>query len=181
MWCGQRSRLTYQIQRGVEHADRFRAALADIHGKLDRKDWERTAAAFMHCGWLTDCESARSALTRPVLGKIADKRLAIEIAALQQSLWRKPGELIGRPELEEKRPDETTDSARWIDTAVMTVGCFTKLMGPEVMMRALQSNKWCLAQPHESLRIKLRKQQQRKKQPIRETSAPDGTEEECAE
>ena len=75
---------TYNIQCAVESGDIIRAGIADMHGKLDHRNWEASDAAFMHAVWLTDCESARAALMRPVQGKMSDKRLGIEVASLRQ-------------------------------------------------------------------------------------------------
>ena len=38
---------TYQLSAVVESADLIRAAIADVHGALDRKQWETTAPEFM--------------------------------------------------------------------------------------------------------------------------------------
>ena len=152
---------TYNIQYAVESGDIIRAGLADIFGKLDRTDWEATAASFMHAVWFTDCESARAALMRPVQGKMADKRLGIEVASLRQSLWRSPGETVGLPNLDEKRPSDTTDSIRWIDTDIMLADPLTKAMTGEKLIEAMRTNKWDLSQPIESLAKKRIKQAQR--------------------
>ena len=39
------------------------------------------------------------------MSKITDRRLGIEVAALRQSLWRKPGEELGAC-LEDERPSQ---------------------------------------------------------------------------
>ena len=65
---------TYRLQLGVESGDLLRAALADMHGILQRKHWETTAAAWCHMAWYTVCDSTVQALLRPVQAKIADKR-----------------------------------------------------------------------------------------------------------
>ncbi len=49
---------TYQLQLNVEAGDIIRAALADMFGKLNRKQWESSAAAFCQHVWFTDCWSA---------------------------------------------------------------------------------------------------------------------------
>ena len=72
---------TYQMQLGVEHADILRAGIADMYGKLDRDNWAASASKFCQNIWITDCKSTSTSLLRPVLGRIADKRLAIEVAA----------------------------------------------------------------------------------------------------
>ena len=55
-------------------------------------DREADAAAFMKLVWVWGCDSVVSGLNRLVFGKIQDKRLGIELAAMRQSLWRVPGE-----------------------------------------------------------------------------------------
>ena len=152
---------TYNIQYAVESGDIIRAGLADIFGRLDHMDWEAIAAAFMHAEFFTDCESARAALMRPVHGKMAAKRLGIEVASLRQSLWRSPGETVGVPHIDEKRPTETTDSIHWIDTDIMLADPLTKAMTGEKLIEAMRTNKWNLSQPIESLAKKRIKQAQR--------------------
>ena len=75
---------TYNIQYAVESGDIIRAGIADMRGKLHPRDWEASAAAFMHAVRLTDSESASVALMRPGQGKMSDKRLGIEVASLRQ-------------------------------------------------------------------------------------------------
>ena len=95
----------------------------------------------------TDCESARAVLMRPVQGKMADKRLGIEVASLRQGLWRSPGETVGLPHIDEKRPTETTDSIRWIDTDIMLADPLTKAMTGEKLIEAMRTNKWTCHSP----------------------------------
>ena len=95
---------------------------------------------------------------RPVQGKMSDKRLGIEVASLRQSLWRIPGEIVGLPGLDEKRPEETTDSIRWIDTDIMLADPRTKSMASDKLTEALRTNKCDIAQPMESLQRKRIKQ-----------------------
>ena len=98
---------------------------------------------------------------RPVQGKMPDKQLGIEVASLRQSLWRIPGEIVGLPGLDEKRPEETTDSIWWIDTDIMLADPLTKRMTSDKLTEALRTNKLDLAQPIESLQKKRIKQSQR--------------------
>ena len=74
---------TYNIQYAVESGDIIRAGIADMHGKLDHRNWEALAAAFMHAVWFADCESAIAAFMRPVQGNMSDNRLVIEVASLR--------------------------------------------------------------------------------------------------
>ena len=153
---------TYGLTLGVEEGDRLRAAIADLHGKLDYSKWEASAAAFMPQMWYTDCRSVRDSLIRPVFMKMSDKRLSIEIAGLRQNLWREPGESIGNPQLKDELPANATDMIRWIDTDVMIADPMTKTMEPIKLCAFLDSNLWDLEQPLESILKKRSKQTSRR-------------------
>ena len=154
---------TYQLQLTVEQGDCIRACIADLNGVLDRRNWEASAAAFKHAVWLTDCNSCNSALLRPVQGKTTDKRLGIEVAALRQNLWRVPGQLVGMPWLDEDKPEDTTDSSRWIDTSVMLCDAFTKKMSAQFMVDAMRTGVWNIKQPEDAAAGKKLKSQSRAK------------------
>lgn len=153
----------YAMQAGVEAGDILRAAIADLKGQLDMKDWQASSTLSIPQIWLTDCKSVEQALSRPVLAKITDKRLAIEISSLRQSLWRRPGGPLADPLYEDARPTETTDRVLWIDTDVMIADPLTKVMDPIKLQTALDTNYWSLVQPVESLAKKRAKQAQRRK------------------
>ena len=153
---------SYALQNGVESGDIIRAAIAYMYGVIGR-DWEADAAAFMKHVWVSDCESVVSALQRPVLGKIQDKRLGIELAAMRQSLWRTPGTAKGDPRMDDEKPTDVTDIVYWVDTDVMLADPLTKKMDAKKMWDALDSNYWDMKQPIESLRKKRLKQEQRRK------------------
>ena len=67
------------------------------------------------------------------MGNITDRRLAIEVAALRQSLWRRPGQPLGDDTVEDERPpeDQAADVIRWIDTDIMLVDPLSKAMSAE--------------------------------------------------
>ena len=103
------------------------------------------------------------------MGKVTDRRLAIEVAALRQSLWRWPGQELGDDNVEDERPPEgqAADVVRWVDTDVMLVDPMTKAMSSEKLYAALDSNSWSLEQPIESFLKKRAKQAERRKTPLR--------------
>ena len=114
--------------------------------------------------WITDCQSTQTSLARPVMNKIADKKLGIELASMRQSLWRKKGEKIGETDADDLPTiGEATDIVYWVDTDVMIADCLTKLMNPEKLIEAIETNYWDLRQPIASLQKKRHKQQQRRK------------------
>ena len=61
----------------------------------------------------------------------------------------------------EKKPADTTDSVRWIDTDIMLADPLTKTMSASKLEEALRTNRWDLMQPIESLQKKRIKQKQR--------------------
>ena len=154
---------TYQMTYGVEHMDHLRAAMASMFGDLDMRDWERTASMKLQAVLFTDCDSSVQALLRPVLGRITDKRLSIELAGLRQSIWRTRGDRIGISAIADELPtlENATDVVRWIDTDVMIADCLTKLMDATKLMESL-NNYWSCKQPIESLMKKRTKQAQRR-------------------
>ena len=113
--------------------------------------------------WVSDCDSVVSALNRLILGKIQDKRLGIELAAMRQSLWRSPGKSKGDPRMDDERSENVTDVVLWVDTDVMLADPLTKKMEAITRWEALSSNYWDMKQPVESLRKKRLKQEQRRK------------------
>ena len=149
---------SYQLTEVVEAADLIRAAIADAHGQLDRKNWENSAASWCKSQWLTDCKSCADSLHNPVARGI-DKRLGIELASLRQFIWRRRlHDLADCRLLEELPPDEErTDMCRWIDTTVMSCDCLTKAMPEDYLMKILDTNSWNVAQTTEAKATKLRK------------------------
>ena len=81
-----RSTLSRNIPNGA--ADQLQAAIADMFEPLSRKQWEIEATSAIQLVWVTDCDSSRSALVQPTMGKPTDKRLGITIASLRQAIWR---------------------------------------------------------------------------------------------
>lgn len=153
----------YSLQAGVEEGDRIRAAICDIFNQLDRKRWERSASKFMKQVWFSDCRSVVDSLLNPCAAKPADKRLSIELASMRQSLWRTPGERERDPFLQDERPRETTDELGWIDMEVMITDPLTKIMDPVKLVQALETNRWNVEQPINSVIVKKAKQLQRRK------------------
>ena len=154
---------TYQMELGVDAADQLRAAIADIFEPLPRKQWVIEATSAIQLVWVTDCDSSRSALVRPTMGKPTDKRLGITIASLRQAIWRRRGEAIGAPMVTDTLPSssDATDVCRWVDTDCMLADALTKQMSPEKLVAAIDTNTWSLDQPIERKVRKRDKQRQR--------------------
>ena len=82
---------TFGLTRASEAGIRLRAAIVDMKGKLDWRNWVESAANEMgHC-WMTDCDSLYEHL-RPRLNTIENKRLQIDLATLRQQIEERGGE-----------------------------------------------------------------------------------------
>ena len=108
--------------------------------------------------WMTDCQSLHDHLTFPVLTKVSDKRLSIDLTAMRQILWElEDGEL--RDELGKKDPDQL----RWIDTSTMLCDCLTKDMQSDDLRKAIETNVIDLQASDHSIMSKMMKQKQRRR------------------
>ena len=132
---------TYQMELGVEAADQLRAAFADMFEPLSIKQWKIEATSAIQLVRVTDCDSSRSALVRPTMGKPTDKRLGITIASLRQAIWRRRGEAIGAPMVTDILPSsDATDVCRWVDMDCVLADALTKQMSPEKLVTAIDMN-----------------------------------------
>ena len=74
--------------------------------------------------WITDSNSTVSALTSDSIGKIVDKRLAIELQALRQNIRRSESGILDTL----PKPEDCANIVRWCDTDVMLSDALTKRM-----------------------------------------------------
>jgi hypothetical protein len=156
---------TYSMSNMIEEGDKFRAGLVDAINGITPTAWEREASEKMRMRWLTDCRSLHDALKKPVMGKIADKRLGIELAALRQSIWRNKDHSTANIQAQDDLPGdhEWTDRVQWIDTEVMAADALTKLMDSSPLSAFVSGSSWSLKQPHEAKLKKRAKQLARRK------------------
>ena len=77
----------YALSNAVEHGLRTRAAIVDMRGQLNIRQWEETASAALGHVWFTDCESVFAHVVRPNTKQVANKRLAIDLSALEHLIW----------------------------------------------------------------------------------------------
>jgi len=171
---------SYNMQAVVEEADLVRAAVVDCHGLLDRKAWETSASDNMRSVWITDCQSLKSALARPVV-KTIDKRLGIELASLRQQLWRFPGRSSLEARLQDEPPPTPTDILRWVDTHVMATDPLTKIMKDTYLQDILDSGVWDITQPEIGKRQKESKQAYRHQKRLIKNSVSDANEQDDGE
>lgn len=148
---------TQALQCCVEEGWKIRAALSEIKGFPHDKNWETTSSKATEHLWLTDCKSLHDHLTTPVMGKVSDKRLGIDLLSMRQELWT-----VDNQEVDALDKDVNRTHIRWIDTSTMIVDCLTKSMKPDDLVNALDSGKLSLTPSAISVARKLQKQHSRR-------------------
>ena len=161
---------TFAMIKGTEAGTRIRAAIVDMKGKLNIRDWENSAAENMgHC-WMTDCDSLFEHLMSQRLNSIENKRLAIDLMALRQQIWERSGERTLEID------HSCGDYPRWIDTSVMLADPLTKAMSCERLAHTMATGHFDLRPTAESLMIKEKNRQSRKATKEKLKTTPTATE-----
>ena len=83
----------YALSIAFEHGLRTRAAIVDMRGQLNIRQWEVTATAAIGRVWFADCESLFAQLISPNTKQVDNKRLAIDLSALKL-IWDNRGRWI---------------------------------------------------------------------------------------
>ena len=149
---------TFALIKGTEAGARIRAAIVDMKGKLDARNWEESAAQAMgHC-WMTDCDSLYEHLMSNRLNSIENKRLGIDLMALRQQIWERNGERTLNID------HSCGDYPRWIDTSCMLADPLTKAMKCERLDATLTTGRFDMRPTEESLMIKEKNRACRKAQ-----------------
>ena len=139
---------TFGLIRATEAGIRLRAAIVDMKGKLDMRNWEESASSEMgHC-WMTDCDSLYEHLIAPRRNSIENKRLQIDLMALRQQIWERGGERTLEVD------HSCGDYPRWIDTSVMLADPLTKAMNAERLVATMETGNFDIPPTAESLMIK---------------------------
>ena len=147
---------TFALIKATEAGTRLRAAIVDMKGKLDLRNWEESAANEMgHC-WMTDCDSLYEHLMSQRLNTIENKRLAIDLMALRQQIWERGGERTLEVD------QSCGDYPRWIDTSVMLADPLTKAMAADRLVATMETGLFDIRPTAESLMIKEKNRAARK-------------------
>ena len=120
------------LQLGAEEAEHLRQLLFSVRN-LDPNDSKGKEHFVQACdatviGWLTDCRSVFDHLLQPGMSEVTDKRLAIDLTALRQDVWRDLKEEVGNPTFADSPPQQWTNKVAWIDAATMAADGLTKRM-----------------------------------------------------
>ena len=148
---------TFAMIKGTEAGCRIRAAIVDMKGKLDLRNWEESACKTMGHIWLTDCDSLYEHLVSHRLNAVENKRLAIDLMALRQQIWERDGERTLEVD------HSCGDYPRWIDTSVMLADPLTKAMSSESLVKTMMTGRFDMRPTAESLMIKEKNRISRKK------------------
>ena len=143
--------------KGTEAGCRIRAAIVDMKGKFDFRNWEESAANEMGHIWMTDCDSLFEHLMSHRLNAVENKRLGIDLMALRQQIWERNGERTLEVDC------SCGDYPRWIDTSVMLADPLTKSMTSDTLAQTMMTGRFDLKPTAESLMIKERNRASRQK------------------
>ena len=110
----------------AEHARGVIHGLYEDMDKLDNTTFTIRAQDRTRVVWVTDCMSLWSHLLSPQAGSVSDKRLAIDLSALRQELWRDYGEYTGDPLSQDFPPSSASTEVIWATTDRMLADALTK-------------------------------------------------------
>ena len=119
---------TLSMVQGYEEGEHLRSVLHGLRHDHHGNEWKIKAMDSVHLYQITDCRSLEAHLHQAGTGTTGDKRLAIDLSALRQVLWRQPGEEFGDPLYCDKVPENGTTHAVWVETKTMVADGLTKKM-----------------------------------------------------
>ena len=131
----------YSMQASQETGDRIRALLVEMLGEIpeNMKGWEQISREKKPQLNMSDCLSLVSHLNAEILTKCQDRRLEVEMRAIRQSL---------RDEIDDQltsvKYPAGGDHLIWIHTSTVIADCLTKRMKPDLLLRVLQTNEYCV-------------------------------------
>ena len=141
------------LQLGAMEADHARAVIHGLYldmGKMNATQWMVEAQDRVSVTWVTDCFSLWSHLMNPAAGSVADKRLAVDLCALRQELWREKGQSVGDPLASDRPPDEPSTKIFWTSTDRMIADGLTKrLTYSEPLEKLMSGNLVSLVPSHD--------------------------------
>ena len=109
--------------------------------------WKIAAMDEMDLHLVSDCRSLITYLGNPVQNTVAAKRLAIDLTAMRQDLWRARGSELGEPGIQSEMPTDGTDHLWWISTKDMLSDGLTKQMLWTVIREVAEKGRWKLTSP----------------------------------
>ena len=119
---------TLSMVQGYEESEHLRAVLHGLEQEHQNSHWVTASMDARTVVQLTDCRSLDDHLRQGGLSSTGDKRLAIDLSAMRQVVWRQPGELHGDPLYHEEVPQNASTKVVWIETSTMLADALTKKM-----------------------------------------------------
>lgn len=138
----------FALIKATEAGTRLLAAIVDMKGKLDLRNWEESAANEMEHCWMTDCDSLYEHAMSQRLNTIENKRLAIDLMVLRQQIRERGGERTLEVD------HSCGDYPRCIDTSVMLAGPLTNAMAADQLVATMETGPFDIRPTAESLMIK---------------------------
>ena len=127
---------TLSLQLGSDETEHLRSVIHGLyydHDAHNRSTWQVASQDSIYTMWLTDCRSLHDYVVHQGMSQVSDKRLALDLSALRQMVWRQDGELTGDPLLTDRIPPGATTRLHWLPTTKMAADCLTKSMKPGIL------------------------------------------------
>ena len=139
---------TLSLQLGATEAEHLRGVVHGLYenfGKLGTENWMVAAQDRTRVLWVTDCYSLLTHLLNPAAGSVADKRLAIDLCALRQELWRDFGQAVGDPLGSDRPPEDASTRIVWTTTNRMVADSLTKrIVAHSPILRLMRGESICM-------------------------------------
>ena len=139
---------TLSLQLGATEAEHLRGVVHGLYtdfGKLGTESWMVDAQDRTQVLWVTDCYSLLSHLLNPAAGSVADKRLAIDLCALRQELWRGHGQTVGDPLGSDRISENASTQVVCTTTNRMVADCLTKrIVAHSPIQRLMKGESICI-------------------------------------
>ena len=135
---------TMSLQLGSEEAEHMKHVLFYVKNmdvNVPKNDQRQRSMDHMKTLWLSDCRSLTDHLVNPAMSEVKDKRLAIDLTAMRQEVWRAQHQQIGNPTYCDALPPDAPTIIRWISTATMVADGLTKSMRCEQLHQLMRDGR----------------------------------------
>ena len=142
----------YALSNAVEHGLRTRAAIVDMRGQLNFRQWvgRKRLLQLWDMSGLHAVKVFFALLVSPDTKQVDNKRLSIDLSALKQLIWD------NRDDCDEEVDGSKGDYPRWMDTSAMLSDCLTKTMTSCRLIETLSTGIFDMRPTEESLAIEAK-------------------------
>lgn len=142
------------MQLGSEEGEHVRQFMHTVKNLDDGVDKKMKATDHMTMLWMTDCRSLSEHLQNPAMSMVSDKRLAIDLTALRQEIWKKRDEAVGNPTYADELPSDAPTKVAWVSTGTMVADGLTKTMRSDQLENLMKNAHLKVTFQHPSIACK---------------------------